>query len=167
MNTSQIVRVLNKHNSFLGVFPCDKLPTSIKSFPAGLVANTDPFDKPGKHWVAIYVDRNGVADFFDSYGFKPTLKPFLKFLNKFHWRYSTKRIQGPLSSVCGHYCIYFLTKRFAGESTQEILNHFTSVDTNGNDIAISDWVDSSFDIETEPFDLHYIVFQLCRALVET
>ena len=36
-----------------GVFPSDKLPV-IKTYPAGLISNTDPHDLPGTHWVAMY-----------------------------------------------------------------------------------------------------------------
>jgi hypothetical protein len=37
----------------------------------GLIVNTDPHNKPGSHWVAIYGDGDGHTEFFDSYGKPP------------------------------------------------------------------------------------------------
>ena len=48
-----------------GVFPSDK------TYPAGLISNTDPRDLPGTHWVAMYFTSPGISEFFDSYGFPP------------------------------------------------------------------------------------------------
>ena len=36
-----------------GVYPTDKLPI-VNKYPSGLIANTDPHDKPGTQWVATY-----------------------------------------------------------------------------------------------------------------
>ena len=36
-----------------GVFPSEKLPV-INTYPATLIANTDPHNKPGTHWAAMY-----------------------------------------------------------------------------------------------------------------
>ena len=36
-----------------GVYPRDKLPI-VNKYPSGLIANTDPHDKPGTHRVATY-----------------------------------------------------------------------------------------------------------------
>ena len=48
----------------------------------GIVFNLDPHDKPGSHWVSMYVDlNNGGIYYFDSYGYKP-LKEILFNLNK-------------------------------------------------------------------------------------
>jgi hypothetical protein len=32
------------------------------------VCNTDPSTKPGRHWIAIYVDEDGGREYFDSFG---------------------------------------------------------------------------------------------------
>ena len=53
-----------------GVFHSDKLPV-IKTYPAGLISNTDPHDLPGTHWVAMYFNSPGVSEFFESYGLPP------------------------------------------------------------------------------------------------
>ena len=36
-----------------GVYPRYKLPI-VNKYPSGLIANTDPHDKLGTHWVAMY-----------------------------------------------------------------------------------------------------------------
>ena len=48
----------------------------------GMVINLDPHDKPGSHWVSLYVnfDKNQIY-FFDSVGKKPR-KKIKKFVNK-------------------------------------------------------------------------------------
>ncbi|KAK3741851.1 hypothetical protein QZH41_018850 [Actinostola sp. cb2023] len=58
------------HPSFLGVFPADRLPSTRRP-GTGLIANTDLSDQPGTHWVAMYLDDDGQAEFFDSYGQTP------------------------------------------------------------------------------------------------
>ena len=35
-----------------------------------LVCNTDPSNRPGSHWIAIYVE-DGRGEFFDSFGRRP------------------------------------------------------------------------------------------------
>ena len=53
-----------------GVFPRDKLPV-VNTYPSGMIANTDPHDQPGTHWVAMYFISPWETEFFDSYGFPP------------------------------------------------------------------------------------------------
>jgi len=82
MNTNEIVNVLSTECglgiSFAGVFPCDRLPLSIQN-PGAVICNTDPHDKPGAHWVAMYVDGD-VGEYFDSYGLPPINSNFVNFL---------------------------------------------------------------------------------------
>ena len=68
MNSVEIDRFLRPRlRHFDGVFSIDNLPDD----PRLLVCNTDPSDKPGRHWIAIYVDDDGRVDFFDSFGRRP------------------------------------------------------------------------------------------------
>ncbi len=75
MNTVQLTAVMDKiaHNTyFLGVLSCDYLPkTPLKNLPAMLIFNTDPSTEPGQHWVAVYINNDGVSCFFDSFGGAP------------------------------------------------------------------------------------------------
>jgi len=56
MNSDEIDRFLRTRlRDFDGVFSIDHLPDN----PRLLVCNTDPSDKPGRHWIAIYVGDDG------------------------------------------------------------------------------------------------------------
>ena len=59
MNSSTIEHFLSSRcrGQFMGVFSSDTLPTNIKKRPAIIVANTDPSDRGGEHWICIYVDK--------------------------------------------------------------------------------------------------------------
>ena len=41
------------------------------SYPSSDVINLDPSYKPGSHWVAVYFDRNGEGEYFNSLGRYP------------------------------------------------------------------------------------------------
>ena len=115
MDTKQLLSVLKRNvTEFLGVFPSDKLPVS-KVKPFYFVANTDPSNKPGTHWVAVFVNADGTAEYFDSYGLKPNVASIASFLRQYKkCKFNTKRIQGMFSSVCGHYCVYYVIHRSKG-----------------------------------------------------
>ena len=73
MNSFQLKRILEtdvmtKH-AFQGVYASDQLKQIPKpsTLPATYVINEDPASKPGTHWVALYVDHYGYAEYFDSY----------------------------------------------------------------------------------------------------
>lgn len=104
---------------FLGVFPLNRLPklTERNKFCC-LIVNTDTSNLPGKHWLAVFLTFNRYrrrGEVFDSYGRPP---PFLlqKWLNKtvrIPWTFNKRLVQGPLTTLCGAFCVYFLDKRCA------------------------------------------------------
>ena len=53
---------------FQGVYPSDKLPTNVSSYPALFIAIVDASDMPGSHWLAFYFTKDREGEFFDSYG---------------------------------------------------------------------------------------------------
>ena len=71
MNSRQLCWILSGDKftklSFTGVYAIDEMK-SIKSvsYPSSFVINLDPSYKPGSHWVAVYFDKNGVGEYFDS-----------------------------------------------------------------------------------------------------
>ncbi len=75
MNTVQLTAVMDEitcNTYFLGVLPCDYLlKTPLNNLPAMVIFNTDPSTEPGQHWVAIYINSDGVSCFFDSFGGAP------------------------------------------------------------------------------------------------
>ena len=66
MNSTQLAIILTKDKYtravFQGVYPSDKLPTRVSSFPALFIANVDTSEKPGSHWVEFYFtkERKGI-----------------------------------------------------------------------------------------------------------
>ena len=129
MNTAKIERLLVNQPSFQGVYSLDTLPKS----PRLLVCNTDPSWKPGEHWIAIYVDKNGRGEYFDSFG-RPPNKHFERYMNSMcsSWTFNKKRLQSRISSFCGYYCCLFVVLRARGFSMTKIVRLFT-IDTGYND----------------------------------
>ena len=76
MNSTQLANIMKKDNYtravFQRVYPSDKLPAWVSSFPALFVANVDTSDKPGSHWVAFHFTEDQKGEFFDSYGLPPS-----------------------------------------------------------------------------------------------
>jgi len=125
--------------SFLGVFPADRLPPT-HSPGAGLIVNTDLADQPGTHWVAMYWDGDGRAEFFDSYGQTPqSYHPSWRNYLGRECRYTTRSLQSPQTTVCGHYCLYYLSQRVRGRSLKDIVMTFSGP-PRVNDRRVCHWV---------------------------
>jgi len=116
MNSLELERIINCDNllkkTFLGIFAADQLVFKVAKKPCCLIANTDPSNMPGQHWVAIYFDAHGKAEYFDSYGQQPS-DAFVLFMKKNAMRMNVneKRLQSNDTFVCGMYCVYFLFYR--------------------------------------------------------
>lgn len=128
MNTVDIIQCLKKiaRNKFkYGVFASDRLPVNIKK-PALIVANTDPSQKPGTHWVAFYLPKRGKCEYFDSYGRAPLNKNFVKFLQSHHQKFdfNRMRLQSDFSTLCGQYCCVYLYSKSKNTSLRTFLNKF-------------------------------------------
>ncbi|XP_043476691.1 uncharacterized protein LOC122507831 [Leptopilina heterotoma] len=89
MNSLQILqclRLINNHS--VGVYPADKIPHFLTR-PSAIVINTDDHTKPGTHWVAIHISKDGRGTYFDSYGLPPFVPQHLDCLRRncafFRW----------------------------------------------------------------------------------
>ena len=128
MFANEIYNILKKYRQFAGIYARDELPENIQ-FPTGLVVNSDKRDEPGTHWLAIYIDRNGFGEYFDSYGFPPYLDEITKFLfnacpnGYFYNRYI---LQCLTCITCGQYCTSYLCARFNGIPYSEYISKFTN-----------------------------------------
>jgi hypothetical protein len=125
MNTLEINNYLKNFPQFEGTYPRDMLP-KIKKLPYGIVINTDPSNKQGEHWVAMYIDINGVGEYFDSFGLPPLHKEIVSFLDKNWskgWLCNTLTFQSIFSETCGMYCVLYLSSKFRGMS----FNKFTAI----------------------------------------
>ena len=136
MNSDEIDRFLrHRLRHFDGVFSVDNLPED----PHLLICNTDPSHKPGRHWIAIYIE-DGRGDFFDSFGHRPNAD-FERYMNRHcsSWNFNDKQLQCVVSKFCGHYCIYFCILRSRGVDMCKIVRSFSS-DTTLNDVLVHAYV---------------------------
>jgi hypothetical protein len=153
MDTLQVENVLRADcklsTTFEGVYASNMLPSFCDTSGSGaaVVANLDPSTRPGSHWVCMYVDEQGRGEYFDSYGLPPPLPEFVAFLGRNAargWTYNRHELQSLDTTVCGHYCIWFLSERARGKSMEEIVARFSSTDTQKNDSQVENFVVTRF-----------------------
>ena len=106
-------------NDCWGVFARDELPKDL--LPGGYIVNTDNKDKPGQHWIALWVEKE-YLDIMDSLGNSPE---YYGWSFNIQTIYNTKRLQRPESDACGKFCLYFLFYRCRHISMLDILVHCT------------------------------------------
>lgn len=149
MNTVQLTSIMDKiscHTHFLGVLPCDYLPqTPLRRLPSSVIFNTHASNLPGEHWLAIYINEEGVGYFFDSFGnkhddvrFPPIINSFLK-LNSRTVQYSTVQVQDFSSDTCGQHCVFFLYHMAKGRDYDYVLKLYSD-DFIKNDKRVSAFV---------------------------
>ena len=151
MDTVQLTIILRKdrytRGVFQGVYPSDKLPTSVSSYPALFIANVDTSDKPGIHWVAFYFAKEREGEFFDSYGLPPSnyTGTFTSFLtnNSNSWIFNTVTLQSVNSKVCGHYCLYFALFRSRQVNMSMIVHRFSGSKSR-NDFLVKRFIEKHF-----------------------
>jgi hypothetical protein len=93
----------------------------------GVIFNLDAHDKPGSHWVAMYMDLNKkVVYYFDSYGSSPPseVQILIERLQEqsqelgFELKYDYSKIRHQYeNSECGVYSIYFITQLLEEKKT--------------------------------------------------
>ena len=158
MDTIQLTVILRKdkytRGVFQGVYPSDKLPTSVSSFPALFIANVDTSDKPGSHWVAFYFTKDREGEFFDSYGLPPSnyAGTFTRFLNNNskEWNFNSMTLQSTTSKVCGHYCLYYALFRCRNISLSTIVHRFSS-NKSRNDFLVRRFIVKYFRVSLKKY----------------
>lgn len=124
------------HFYFMGAVPIDfqkiykkYLNLTIKEFQdrdkhyLGVVFNTDPSTKDGKHWISLFIDlKNKKAYFFDSVGeaAPPEVKAWIK--RKFRgFQFIENKNQHQFkNSECGIYSLHFLDRMASGVPFEKI-----------------------------------------------
>ncbi|ESO87930.1 hypothetical protein LOTGIDRAFT_175928 [Lottia gigantea] len=145
--TSQLEEGLACHipEQFAGVLARNQLQTLQPTrYPSAYVVNTDDAGQPGKHWT-VFVCEKDHCDFFDSFGCSPEVygQDFADFARRQGpLRHNTRRIQGNQSSVCGHYCFFYLCHKFH-EPSPHALSVFQSNLTE-NDCLVHAWAHHHF-----------------------
>ena len=141
MDANKIDKLLRRRcgRIFLGVFAIDRLPRLLPTrWPLILVCNTDPHDRPGEHWIVLFIAARG--EYFDSFA-EPPRPTFELYLNKYcnSWTMNNKRLQSVISSFCGHYCIFYCLFKYLSYDMHAITNVFTD-DTALNDYFVHTFV---------------------------
>lgn len=150
MNSEDIYNILRNDAPtnqvcFLGVFARDTIPLAAINYPCCMVLNTDPISSPGSHWVAIFKDESNYGYYFDSYGKPPSHDEFIQCLGFCSdWTYNTIQLQNWLSTTCGQYCIYFITKHAKGYSSRRIIDSLDQKDLETNDAFVNSWVTETY-----------------------
>lgn len=132
MNTNQILNLVTKHSdNFGGVFPADGL--NFLKNDRLYILNTDPSQKKGQHWVAMYVN-NDLCEFFDSFG-----KPPIYYHQYWHeyliakskkYIYNKSKLQKYSSEDCGKFCIFYVVLRSKGIHFENIIELVGKTDLN-------------------------------------
>jgi hypothetical protein len=160
MNTRELYSCLRNVQGFLGVFAADRLPKL--SNTCCLVANTDPSESPGQHWVCFSC-VNGNLYMFDSYGNPPMYyDTFAYFLKNKTCAFSNKCIQSDITNVCGNYCVYFLTKINEGNSPHQISETF-GPNLIENDSFIAHWLGQKFNIASHATAIEFLITQFSKS----
>lgn len=139
---NKLLKRFEKLSCFEGVFGKDEVPNIVVSnYPSCYIFNEGSFAKgTGTHWVAIYIDDNGVLDYYDSYGKLPLVKEIKDFVKGYKLNYNSKRIQSYQSYVCGQHCIFFLVRRHKGNSIDYIVQNYFTNSVTFNDSYVNQFV---------------------------
>jgi hypothetical protein len=175
MNSTQLRKAVRgdvkTSQIFDEVYPSDKLPKKlVAQLPYALISNLDPSDKPGSHWIAIYIDPDGWGEYFDSYGQPPLLKEHKDFLKRncghHFWDYNPTNVQNPLSATCGQHCLFYLCLRVRDIPLRKILTQYYGRNRNKieNDTAVINFVKKNFSLDTRLIDSEGLVNQIATAL---
>ena len=134
-----------KPEKFKGVKPCDIFLKEIergqlKLLPKNcIILNLSSSNHSGSHFVAIFMNSENKAEYFDSYG----LNSFDSNINKGLKHAGIKitafdqGIQDASSDFCGLFCIGYLLWRQAGLGKKEFSNLFHKTEKNHNNKKIS------------------------------
>jgi len=104
---------------------CDRLPKKpAKKQPQAYIVNTDPHDRPGLHWLALWTHQNG-CEVLDSYALPletyEQAAPLRAWIVQ-HWKYvvtNGKSLQAINSKSCGDYALLCLKVKARGRTSEE------------------------------------------------
>ena len=170
MDSRQLLTVLKadcETKRYLGgVYPADRLPAEVRH-PSVFIVNTDESNRPGTHWIAIYINtENGLGEFFYSYGQHPEFYGayFKQFLDTHCVRFihNYKSLQSLNTTVCGQYCLFFCLHRCRNIPLSKILSVFTD-DSLVNDVLVQDFMEEIYDVNVPVVDFELICRQICTS----
>lgn len=138
--TDEIWEFMQKHHSFIGCFPSDKIPP-ISAFPATMIINTADSSSAGEHWVACYMDEE-LCLYFDSFGFPVLEKDIQDYLSQYFSNYifNKIRIQDVNSKACGLFCISFVKSVNSVNSYINFIHQFDHINQESNDYVLLQFI---------------------------
>ena len=100
----------------------------------GIVFNLDPHNKPGTHWIAMFIDLDLMKiGFWDSYAFEPPAEVIalisrMQSQAKKYWNRHMDVVRNKIrhqykNSECGMYCIYFISQLLDGNTFEAVYNN--------------------------------------------
>ena len=122
---------LKLRDKFAGIYSHDQITKDIIKTNKGkfFILNLDSSQNDGTHWVCFYNNKNKVViEYFDSYG----IAPINTIIKNFNYIYNSNQYQSYQSKACGYYCIYYIYKRYHGESYYNIIKEFSLTNINNN-----------------------------------
>lgn len=125
-------------NIFKKVLARDEIPRRV-IYPSAFVINNQKRNQPGQHWLAVYYDKNGSCEFFDSFGMHPSFYGLEKLI-RYPFNYNKIQLQSNNSYYCGYYCIYFILLKSRGFSLDQIISLFSQKNLKFNDLIIKNLI---------------------------
>ena len=122
------------------------------------VFNLDPSYKPGVHWVAVYIDRKGRPEYFDSFG-RPPPRETKDFLCTYaeSWNYNDVLVQELYSTTCGQFVVFYIYQRCSGLTLKSILRKYFNPHAKiMNDVLIRDFVKMHYQFSAKVMDPNFI-----------
>ena len=163
MNSRQLRWILSNDKvtsrTFKGVYALDEIVhIKQKSLPSAYVFNLDPSYKPGSHWVAVYIDRKGCPEYFDSFG-RPPPREIKDFLNTCaeSWKHNHVPIQELYSTTCGQFVVFYIYQRCSGLTLQAIIRKYFNLHAKlRNDVLVRDFVKMHYKLSAKVVDPNFI-----------
>ncbi len=128
MSTSELKLILGtlQVDEFGDVCASDELPNTVMHKPKVYIVNTAPGNQPGEHWVTLYFPVEAPVEYFDPLGYPPMRSSIQKMIRRnlgqnSRCLYNQVPVQGPGSTACGQFCIFYAIHRCEGKTMNEIV----------------------------------------------
>ena len=163
MNNKQLRWILSNDKvtsrNFKGVYALDEIKHIHQiSFPSAFVFNLDPSYKPGVHWVAVYIDMEGLPEYFDSFG-RPLPREIKDFLCTYaeSWNYNHVPVQELYSTTCGQFVVLYIYQRCSGLTLKSMLQKYFNPHAKiMNDVLVRDFVKMHYQFFAKVMDPNFI-----------
>lgn len=166
MNTNQLTAVLQtdsfcrNYTSYVGAKD-ECMDLSFDNIEM-VIGNTDTSEKSGSHWFALFKPSADIIEYFNSYGAIGIDHDIKKRISSTFSKsvYSTQRMQGANTSVCGQYCLLYLLLRARGYLMKEINDMLlTCTNVEFKDHKVNQFINLNFsEVTQKSFKTHDFSF---------